>query len=432
MTSLKYILLFVAAVFYNLYGQEQSDFLQLKTRYGFEIYRKPVVNFNVFVDYNGEDWQPQVLLAAAVQNDKLQFEKSADNYISRIEITAVFQQNGKAVLKQTWTKEITVDNFEDTNLRHAYQYSVFKINPAKINEPLHPDSGQYTCLFESLDQISRKTYKSQRLLPTTADKTDPQVTEITFLLEHPDSTAQLKILPGNSVLDLNRPYFSFFRLRAPEQDTLTVNAEIYKMDGVRKSLFWQEQITAYPDSFGNFSVTAAMPYKSFSEGNYVLRMSRKADGKSLNLEKQFSVIWFTRPVYLYETELAMRPLRYLLNQEEYEKIQGLNKQDLDDWFQGFWKEKDPTPDTEYNELLNEFYQRVSEANFKFSSRFKEGWETDRGMILITYGRPDEIDNRRYSTSKLPHIIWIYKKSDRKFVFVDKNSDDDFTLITNED
>lgn len=52
----------------------------------------------------------------------------------------------------------------------------------------------------------------------------------------------------------------------------------------------------------------------------------------------------------------------------------------------FWLSKTNNIDKS-KELLKEYYHRVIFANMYFTS-YKEGWQTDRGMIYIIYGLPD--------------------------------------------
>ena len=52
----------------------------------------------------------------------------------------------------------------------------------------------------------------------------------------------------------------------------------------------------------------------------------------------------------------------------------------------FWLDKANNIDKS-RELLKEYYNRVMFANTYFTS-YKEGWQTDRGMIYIIYGDPD--------------------------------------------
>ena len=97
----------------------------------------------------------------------------------------------------------------------------------------------------------------------------------------------------------------------------------------------------------------------------------------------------------------------------------------------YWQKRDPSPDTEYNELKVEYFKRIQIANKKFALRYKEGWETDRGKILLLYGEPDKIENRRYAANQKPHLVWIYNNYNLTFLFVDADRDGEFTLITEE-
>jgi GWxTD domain-containing protein len=54
----------------------------------------------------------------------------------------------------------------------------------------------------------------------------------------------------------------------------------------------------------------------------------------------------------------------------------------------FWLRRDPTPDTEENEFKEEHYRRIAWANDRFASGIP-GWKTDRGMVYIKFGAPDE-------------------------------------------
>ena len=104
----------------------------------------------------------------------------------------------------------------------------------------------------------------------------------------------------------------------------------------------------------------------------------------------------------------------------------MDEEQLSVWFKAFWKKRDPSPGTQFNELLDEFYARVSESNYKFRTRVQEGWETDRGRIFILYGPPPKVENGRYAIRSLPWLIWEYGDS-LKFIFVDKKRNGEFIL-----
>jgi GWxTD domain-containing protein len=59
----------------------------------------------------------------------------------------------------------------------------------------------------------------------------------------------------------------------------------------------------------------------------------------------------------------------------------------------FWLRRDPTPNTPDNEAREIHYQRIAAANERYAFAGNPGWKTDRGMIFIKYGAPDELERR---------------------------------------
>ena len=123
-------------------------------------------------------------------------------------------------------------------------------------------------------------------------------------------------------------------------------------------------------------------------------------------------------------------MKLILDEKTFKHAKSLSYNELAKWFKDYWKKRDPTPGTAYNELLAEFYNRVQTANKKYSNRHREGWETDRGRIYILYGQPKEIDDHRYAAETKPYQIWIYSDS-LQFMFVDRNGDGEFELVNEE-
>ncbi len=83
---------------------------------------------------------------------------------------------------------------------------------------------------------------------------------------------------------------------------------------------------------------------------------------------------------------------YIITDEERAAFKRLKTDDERQQFvESFWQRRDPTPDTEENEYKEEHYRRIAYANDHYASGIP-GWKTDRGMIYIKYGPPDEIDS----------------------------------------
>ncbi|HWF14064.1 MAG TPA: GWxTD domain-containing protein [Candidatus Acidoferrales bacterium] len=83
---------------------------------------------------------------------------------------------------------------------------------------------------------------------------------------------------------------------------------------------------------------------------------------------------------------------YIITDEERSAfLQLQTNEEREQFIEGFWQRRDPTPDTVENEFKEEHYRRIAYANERFSSGIP-GWRTDRGRIYIMWGPPDSIES----------------------------------------
>jgi GWxTD domain-containing protein len=73
----------------------------------------------------------------------------------------------------------------------------------------------------------------------------------------------------------------------------------------------------------------------------------------------------------------------------------------------FWKKRDPTPETPYNEFKRDYMAKINEANLLFKQPFLDGWKTDRGRIYVIYGKPSDIERFPYEGETKSYEIWHY-------------------------
>ena len=88
---------------------------------------------------------------------------------------------------------------------------------------------------------------------------------------------------------------------------------------------------------------------------------------------------------------------YIITAEERATFLGLSTDaERQRFVEQFWLRRDPTPGTRENEFRDEHYGRIAYANEHFGTSLTTpptpGWRTDRGHILIRYGKPDEIES----------------------------------------
>lgn len=160
--------------------------------------------------------------------------------------------------------------------------------------------------------------------------------------------------------------------------------------------------------------------------SYDLRLIAEGNGKREERSRRFGVRIPGVPPSITNLEQAIRQLKYIATSEENKRLRQAIPRERQQAFRDFWKQRDPTPKTEQNELMDEYYLRVQFANENFATN-REGWETDRGRIYIIYGPPTDIERHPFEPDRRPYEIWYYSHIARRFVFVDYTGFGDYTL-----
>jgi GWxTD domain-containing protein len=124
------------------------------------------------------------------------------------------------------------------------------------------------------------------------------------------------------------------------------------------------------------------------------------------------------------SDQMVESVRYLTTKKEYEAMKlNENKKEA---IERFWLDIGNNADRTRN-LIRKYYSRVQEAN-RFFSSYMEGWRTDRGMIYIIFGKPNNVYKSANAES------WIYGSPNNalslNFFFVKVNNpftDNDYSL-----
>jgi GWxTD domain-containing protein len=90
----------------------------------------------------------------------------------------------------------------------------------------------------------------------------------------------------------------------------------------------------------------------------------------------------------------------------------------------FLRATDPVPETATNEELQAYFGRVQQANVQFRMDRNPGWLSDRGMVFVALGEPDEVFdrsiNRTLSTTQVTSSarlqFWQYRQYNTQLVF----------------
>lgn len=161
---------------------------------------------------------------------------------------------------------------------------------------------------------------------------------------------------------------------------------------------------------------------TFVPGSYNLILQYEDKLDTFN----FRVVWENIPKSLRDPQYMLRVMEYILTDDEIKLFRTYKKRQLPEKLFDYWKRLDPTPNTPYNEAMNEYFTRVDYASNAFrTSAQSDGALTDRGMIYILFGPPDEI--RRFHQNNKLREQWTYRRLIKEYTF-EQVSTGNFRLI----
>jgi len=98
----------------------------------------------------------------------------------------------------------------------------------------------------------------------------------------------------------------------------------------------------------------------------------------------------------------------------------------------FWEDRATDSGVTGNISRQEFEFRLNYADERYGTGSKQGWETDRGRVIVKYGLPDNIEDKLNVTGVAPYYIWSYTNIPRfgpgMFIFADRMGFNNFELI----
>lgn len=161
-----------------------------------------------------------------------------------------------------------------------------------------------------------------------------------------------------------------------------------------------------------------LPEENLIPGTYKLTINRIGGNDSLL--HVFKVKWMNMPLSLYNYEYAANMMYYILSDDELENIKdgSIEEVKLNVW--NYWMNHDPSPNTLYNEAMQEYFERVDYTYYNYKTfTERDGAKSARGKIYILKGKPSEI--KRGIKDGVSSEIWIYPNLMKKFVFTTDNN-----------
>lgn len=161
-----------------------------------------------------------------------------------------------------------------------------------------------------------------------------------------------------------------------------------------------------------------LPQENLVPGNYDLKIVKA--GSKDTLSHTFKVKWMDMPLSLYNYEYAAEMMYYILTEDQLEEMKDGSIEEIRLKVWKYWTDHDPTPNTLYNEAMQQYFNRVDYAYYNYKSfSQKDGAKSARGKIYILKGAPDSV--KRNINDGVVTEKWFYPNLKKEFVFTTENN-----------
>jgi GWxTD domain-containing protein len=369
---------------------------------------------------------------------------SRDKFTGNLEmVIEIIDKSNNSVSREIFQKEISITESDKKNLRINFIEPSFEFE-------IKPD--EYKIYFEISDKESQKNYKHEVKSFILKDFKKRKLSDISFISSSEYKNDKILFINRSGNIPLNENVIVFSELVNKDLSIDSFYIKIFKLGSKGNELLINQKIKS-ANIKNNFSIkqqnkfemsysyennnninSIAIPLQSDSLdiGKYKAELSIISGSITDSVQKYFEIYWINMPFSLTEFKIAQKKLQLITTKEEYNDLTSGSTEIEKEKFLEFWKKKDPTPKTVYNEVMAEFYRRVDLATMNYSTiRELDGSDTDRGKIFILNGKADE-ENRELLPNSPPREIWTYIKSKKRYIFLDETRQGIFKLIKIED
>lgn len=386
-------------------------------------YRNTPQYFQEILDFSsGQENITRVDIFLQIPYSSISFIKKDSLFIAGYNIIlSVFDENKeKLIMDKNWREKIQLTSYDQT---------VSKDNASLAMRSFFLPPGKYFLRTELDDNESKAEYSKEEFITVRNLSGEVALSDIMILAKRKEEDGKNKIVP---YVSLNVANFKdglplFYEIYS--QKSQRINIEYSISDGKQK-IIYSDTVSRYIDS-GKTQVIYTLKDSSFSLGNYNLKVELKNTNNQIIafVNKKFFSKWVGVPSTITDLDQAINEMIYIASTSQISFIKNANTlEEKKKRFLEFWKEQDPTSSNPENSYFIEYYNRVAYANEHFSQYFP-GWRSDRGMVFILLGPPDNIERYPFEMNSKPYQIWTYYQLNVSLVFVDQTGFGDYRLIT---
>ena len=374
-----------------------------------------------FLSFKGEEGKTRVDVFIQVPYNAVQFVKTGQGFEASYSLTvSVYDQDKQNLItEKIWNEKIVAISFELTSSPENFNlgHRSFELTP-----------GIYTIQTSLTDNDSKNQYDSESKYEVKSFTSMPSISDIMLVSKTTVVDGNTKIIPNVSrnILTDRDNLSTFFEIYTDTTLSLLVDYRILdeeeiEITNVTKKVNLNKGTTQIFNSIDSLNLNL---------GNYFLKVSLlDSSGKILSYSiKSFVSRWFGVPNSITDLDKAIDEMVYIANPEDISYINDApNQMEKAKRFVAYWAKYDKNPSDAYNPVFNEYYNRVEMANANFTTYSLEGWRSDRGMVFIILGSPDNIERHPFEYYAKPYEVWQYYNLNRSFLFVDNTGFGDYRL-----
>lgn len=432
-------------------AQDRSAYYQ----YGDPFFCEPIVT------PHGSRDSASVTFLFKIMNDVVAFSKSPrirdprGTYVAAPFVNIEIRNSENIIIRRIgWKDSAFVANFDKTNAKNEF---IFGITSLVL------PTGKYIADIILGDKESPQIRKI-KTQPIRIGKSSEQWFSGVFFGKNYEDTLRSKILPVHLGGDLSfgtekiAAFVTIFgqtqtqkyqwkieQQRSIEGATAAwgsfATIESYAMSTPSKSLHFTEEalygsgidtyMTMKNSTTENSLLMIPLPTESLIPGRYSLTITSLSQ-KQDSLTHTFDVRWDKMPMSLIRPTYAIECMYYILTDTEYDEMNSGSDEEKRKKLFSYWKAKDPTPGTTFNEAMAEYFRRVDYAYFNFQTLAEsDGAKSQRGKIYILFGAPKHVEKQLTDDNKVLET-WSYPEKVKKEFTFEKTSTGTFKLTKTKD
>ncbi len=383
---------------------------------------QPLFTVKTYRRINPEEKTVRIDVVSEISYDMLMFVRTDTTFSASIELSlSISRQDVGQIDRLIQYHSIIVNDYESTNSRSDFLTCVFLIN-------LLPE--EYDLQLQLHDKESKRRETVRKAL-SVSKPTGVELFDLSDLVlarsSEEDHQNRLPSYPTTTGLvpDKSSMLFCYFDVYRKDP------ASVCKLE---LSVLDKTGAVVLIDSLSIIGGTELNSYfipvhcEDLSYGRYKVVIQAEYATISIVRTTFFNINFHGLPSTINELDQAINQLKYIADEKEIKILREEFTSKKEQAFINFWNKNFPAEGEKINGKMIEYFNRIGYANERFSGG-RDGWETDRGMIYIIYGAPDETEQHAYESNSAPYELWYYHQLGKRFLFRDDYGFGDYRLVS---